>query len=196
MVEQNIEIKNQEILDYLGQMNAPVPGQSLTRDPENPAPYEQPPKYTDIKKALFGLFEIMTEPQMYTEIVTALKDGMPVVNLTETLLTDGFQKGAWNPDLMVQLIEPTMYMVMSMAEKAGVKYSIDDDDDPDILEADGETEKQFLTEFEKAINTKSKSIDKNVLPTDIKEELKNVEVPSLLEKKETDSLLAPTEGVI
>ena len=194
---EEVKVKNQEILDYLGEMNGPIPGQSLTNNPDEPAPWESPPQFVNMKEALYHLFGMMTEPTMYTEIVTGLKDGMPVVNLTEVILTDGFQKGAWNPDLMVQLIEPTMYMVMSMAEKAGVKYKIDEEDDPDIEEADGQREKEFFTEFEKAVKTKATKIDKNALPADIKEELKNVEVPSLLEKEQkTDSLLAPIQGVM
>ena len=194
---EEVKVKNQEILDYLGEMNGPVPGQSLTNNPDEPYPWERPPQFVNMKESLYHLFGMMTEPTMYTDIVTALKDGMPVVNLTEVILIDGFQKGAWNPDLMVQLIEPTMYMVMSMAEKAGVKYKIDEEDDPDVSEADGLREKEFQTEFEKAIKTKASNIDENALPSEIKKELKNVEVPSLLEKKqEPDSLLASTRGVI
>ena len=194
---EEVEVKNQEILDYLGQMNGPIPGQSLTNNPDEPHPWERPPQFVNMKEALYHLFGMMTKPDTYTEIVTALKDGMPVVNLTQTVLTDGFQKGAWNPDLMVQLIEPTMYMVMSMAEKAGVKYRIDEEDDPDVSEADGQREKEFQTQFEKAVKTKASNIDENTLPVDIKEELKNVKVPSLLEKEqEPDSLLASKKGVI
>jgi hypothetical protein len=194
-----IDVKNQEILDYLGEMNGPVPGQSLTNNPDEPYPWEKSPQFVNVKDALYELFGMMTKPETYTEIVTALKDGMPVVNLTETILTDGFQKGAWNPDLMVQLIEPTMYMVMSMAEKAGVQYKIDEEDDPNLEEVDGEREKEFFTEFEKAVNTKSKDMSKSSIPQEIQKELDNVEVPSLLGKPETietASLLAPTEGVM
>ena len=191
------EVKNQEILDHLGKMEGPIPGQSLTNSPDEPAPWERPPTYTTMNEAMHSLFDMLTEEEMYIDVVSAIGQGMPIVNLTEVILTDGFQKGAWNPDLMIQLIEPTMYMLMSMAEKAGVKYKIDEEDDPDIEEADGQREKEFFTEFEKAVKTKATKIDKNALPADIKEELKNVEVPSLLEKEQkTDSLLAPIQGVM
>ena len=194
-----VNVKNQEILDYLGQMDGPVPGQSLTNNPDEPYPWERPPQFVNMKEALYQLFGMMTQPDMYRDIVTSLKYGMPVVNLTEVLLTEGFQKGAWNPDLMVQLIEPTMYMVMSMAEKAGVQYKIDEEDDPNLEEVDGEREKEFFTEFEKAVNTKSKNMDKSSIPQEIQKELDNIEVPSLLNKTEpteTASLLAPKEGVM
>ena len=197
MAEEAIEIKNQEVLDHLGKFEGPIPGQSLTGNPDEPQPWEQPPEHVTLDGALNGLFEFMTEEETYINIVTALGDGMPVTGMTQMILEDGFQKGSWNPDLMMQLIEPTMYMIMSMAEKAGVKYRIDEEDDPDVSEADGQREKEFQTQFEKAVKTKASNIDENTLPVDIKEELKNVKVPSLLEKEqEPDSLLASKKGVI
>ena len=32
----------------------------------------------------------------------------------------GFREGKWNPDLMMMLIEPFMYLLMALAEKAGI----------------------------------------------------------------------------
>ena len=142
------EVKNQEILDHLGKMEGPIPGQSLTNSPDEPAPWERPPTYTTMNEAMHSLFDMLTEEEMYIDVVSAIGQGMPIVNLTEVILTDGFQKGAWNPDLMIQLIEPTMYMLMSMAEKAGVKYKIDEEDDPDIEEATPEEELQMFILYE------------------------------------------------
>ncbi len=182
-----MDIKNQEILDHLGQMQGPVPGQSLTADPDNPYPWEKPPKHTTLNSALHALFDFMTEEETYMDIVTGLGDGMPVVNLTETILQDGFQKGAWNTDLMIQLMEPTMYMVMSMAEKAGVKYKLDDEDDPDIEDADPQDELEMLTNLNKlAKNNIERTPDPaSNLPQEIQKEIETFEAPS--------SLLSPTE---
>ena len=186
MVTQEIEIKNQEILDHLGKMEGPVPGQSLTGNPSEPNAWEKAPTYTRLNDALYSLFDMMTEEETYIDIVNALGQGMPVVNLTETILTDGFQKGAWNPDLMIQLIEPTMYMIMSMAEKAGVKYRIDEDDDPDMEEASSEEE---LKLFKDLANVAEERLQSNkiepekILPREILKDIEALEVPqSLLEQ--------------
>jgi len=192
------EIKNQEILDYLGQMNGPVPGQSLTSDPDNPYPWEKPPTHTTINSAVHALFDFMTEEQTYIEIVSGLGDGMPVLNLAETILEDGFYKGAWNTDLMLQLLEPTMYMLMSMAEKAGVRYRLDDDDDPDIEDADPEEELATLNDLSKiAAGRIEEQNPETKLPQEIQQQLETLEVPeSLLSKptpepaQESESLLA------
>ena len=193
-----MDIKNQEILDHMGQMQGPIPGQSLTADADNPYPWEKPPKHTTLNSALHSLFDFMTDEETYMDIVTALGDGMPVGNLTETILQDGFQKGAWNPDLMIQLIEPTMYMVMSMAEKAGVKYRIDNEDNPDLEDADPQDELESLQELNKIarenITTENPAAK---LPKEIQEELKQMEVPeSLLSPTETPELTEETNSLL
>jgi hypothetical protein len=193
-----MDIKNQEILDHMGQMQGPIPGQSLTADPDNPYPWEQPPKHTTLNGALHSLFDFMTEEETYMDIVTGLGNGMPVVNLTETILQDGFQKGAWNTDLMIQLMEPTMYMVMSMAEKAGVKYRLDDEDNPDIEDADPQDELESLQELNKIargnITTENPA---SKLPQELQEELKQMAVPeSLLSPTETPELTEETNSLL
>jgi len=207
------EVKNQEILDHLGKMEGPIPGQSLTNNPDEPAPWERPPTYTTMNEAMHSLFDMLTEEEMYIDVVSAIGQGMPIINLTEVILTDGFQKGAWNPDLMIQLIEPTMYMLMSMAEKAGVKYKIDEEDDPDIEEATPEEELQMFKGLAKIAEDRirgSKKPPKEVLPREIAQQIENIEVPeSLLSKpsepipttETNNSLLAapsqqPQEGVM
>lgn len=196
------EVKNQEILDYLGQMNGPTPGQSLTNSPDEPYPWERPPVHTNLNEALYSLFDMLTEEEMYIDVVSAIGQGMPIVNLAEVILTDGFQKGAWNPDLMVTLIEPTMYMLMSMAEKAGVKYRIDEEDDPDMEEATPEEELEMFKGLTKIAEDRirgNKKTAQEMLPREIVKEIENIEVPeSLLSKKDepmttetNNSLLAP-----
>ena len=192
MALQEIEIKNQEILDHLGKMEGPIPGQSLTSNPDEPKPWEGPPTHTKLNEALYSLFEMMTEEEMYIDIVSALGDGMPVVNLTEIILTDGFQKGAWNPDLMVQLIEPTMYMVMSMAEKAGVKYRIDDEDDPDMEEATPEEEleafKGLARIAEQRVQGNNEKPAQENLPKEIIQKINTMVVPQSLLSKPSEPI--------
>ena len=176
-----MEIKNEEILNHLGKMEAPIPGQSLTNNPDEPYPWEKPPTYTNLNEALYGLFDIMTDEEMYINIVTALGEGMPVTNLAQVFLEDGFKKGAWNPDLMLLLAEPTMYMLMSMAEKAGVKYKVDEEDDPDIEDASPE---EVTGIFKGLANIAEGRIDdvkkEEVLPEEIIERIETIQVPESL----------------
>ena len=198
MAEEAIEIKNQEVLDHLGKFEGPVPGQSLTANPDEPQSWEQPPEHTTLNAALNSLFEMMTEEETYINIVSALGQGMPVTGMTQMLLQDGFQKGAWNPDLMMQLIEPTMYMIMSMAEKAGVKYRVDEEDNPEAEDASEEEVARMFTDLADIAEGRMKDTTKEeVLPKEIIERLETIAVPESLlarpeieEPIETDSLLA------
>ena len=45
---------------------------------------------------------------------------MPISDIAQMLLFTGFVKGKFNPDLMTLLIEPTMYMLLAIAEKVGI----------------------------------------------------------------------------
>ena len=198
MAEEAIEIKNQEVLDHLGKFEGPIPGQSLTGNPDEPQAWEQPPEHVTLNSALNGLFEFMTEEGTYISIVTALGDGMPITGMTQMILEDGFQKGSWNPDLMMQLIEPTMYMIMSMAEKAGVKYRVDEEDNPEAEDASEEEVAGMFTDLADIAEGRIDDAKKEeVLPEEIIERLETIAVPeSLLAKPETeepietDSLLA------
>ena len=198
MAEEAIEIKNQEVLDHLGKFEGPVPGQSLTANPDEPQSWERPPTHTTLNASLNSLFDFMTEEETYIEIVSALGQGMPVTGMTQMLLQDGFQKGAWNPDLMMQLIEPTMYMIMSMAEKAGVKYRVDEEDNPEAEDASEEEVAGMFTDLADIAEGRMKDTTKEeVLPKEIIERLETIAVhesllarPETEEPTETDSLLA------
>tara|TARA_Y100000385_G_scaffold269624_1_gene307843 strand:- start:500 stop:1105 length:606 start_codon:yes stop_codon:yes gene_type:complete len=110
----------------------PIPGQSLTSDPSSPAPYEKPPQYTSVHEASEEIFAGLIEEETYKEIMGLLSDGLPVMDIVQTLLFAGFKQGKWNPDLMLMLVEPAAYMILALAERAGI--------DPKIYQGEEEDE--------------------------------------------------------
>ena len=64
------------------------------------------------------------------------------------LLTLGFQAGKWNPDLMLMLIEPTIYMLLAIAEQIGIDPVLDREDDRDIESSEDDME--ILMDLEKS----------------------------------------------
>ena len=68
----------------------------------------------------------------------------PVTDIANLLLTAGFQKGKWNPDMMLNLLEPTMYMLMAIAEKAGIDPVLTRDEADVIIEDDEDNPRQDL----------------------------------------------------
>jgi len=190
-----MEIYNQEGVDAIGNAGKPIPGQSLTADPAEKKPFLASPQHTEFKEALDETVANLLLEENYMPIIQAVSDGMPITDIAMQLGYVGFREGKWNPDLMIMLMEPLMYTIMALAEKAGVPYRIDDEDN-------GEDEQEL--EMEKNNNIKNiakaklnKTINKpsNVLPSDIIEDIENLDMPDSLLSKPADEEELPQEGM-
>ena len=103
----------------------PIPGQSLTNDPSQPYNWEKAPEFTNSKEAMLYVFENLTVPETTANILLSLSKGIGVIDIASITLYTGFTEGKWNPDMMMLLMEPTMYMVMALAEKAELDFVMD-----------------------------------------------------------------------
>ena len=186
------ETKNysQDGLAFIANKKPAVPGQSLTNNPETPRPFEQAPKFVELQPALDTLFIQLTEPEAYRAIVDLVDGGNTISDVTQIILTMGFQDGLWNPDLMMILIEPTMYLIMSLVEKAGrLEYTIVRDDEDDMNDSQPEEEdvsqhERILVPAQHKANKTSKSV---TMPSTLSEKLDDLEVPeSLLQKPQEE----------
>ena len=179
-----MEQYNQEAVDAFANTGRPIPGQSLTNNPDEPRPFEGSPEFTNFKEALdYTAAELLLE-ENYTPMVLAIADGIPITDLVMQMGYVGFREGKWNPDLMMMLIEPFMYLLMALAEKAGIEYRIDDEDDDD-------DEDSLLEEKVKNISATLRAKEKGKipaggLPSDILQDIEALEMPK-------ESLLAKTE---
>ena len=119
--------------------NRAIPGESLTNDPENPAPFEKAPTFTSVHGASEYLWDAFIEPEEYVNLMSAVANGVPLIQITQAVLFTEFTKGSWNPDLMLMLIEPTTYMLMALAERAELPMVIyegelnDENDEEELL---------------------------------------------------------------
>jgi hypothetical protein len=117
----------------------PIPGSSLTNDPENPAPYERAPKFTSVHAASEYIWEKFIDPKVYVSLMGSISEGVPLADLAQIILFKEFQEGAWNPDLMLMLFEPTVYMMIALAERLDIPMTIyegdleDDDEEAELL---------------------------------------------------------------
>ncbi len=177
-----MEEYNQEAVDAFAQAGRPIPGQSLTSNPDEPRPFEGPPDFTNFKEALdYTAAELLLE-ENYTPMVLAMGDGIPVTDLAMQIGYVGFREGKWNPDLMMMLIEPLMYLLMALAEKADIQYRIDDEDDEDDEDSILEDKVRNIAETLKA--KEMGKMPKGALPSDIVEKIESLDIPkeSLLER--------------
>lgn len=183
-----------EGLEFLGQMQRPIPGQSLTNSPDSPYPWEQPPEFTEIQPAIESLYVSLTEDDAYEALVDLIDADNTIADAAQVVLYAGFQEGLWNPDLMTLLIEPTMYLIMGLVERAGrLEYKIDRE--PEV--EDEEDKLQQVTAMEKLLSQaaiqaeedKVSGVQKGVLPKEIETKLKEIQVPeSLLAPKNTEEV--------
>ena len=171
-------------------MERPIPGQSLTNDPEAPLPFEQPPRFVDKTDALEFLFASFVEEKKYLALMGALEQGMALMDLTKLLLVSGFQDGLWNYDLLLILIEPTAYMIMALAERADIDFVVIDPEEDDEADDEEKYGKPLPDEGRYSLDAgrKTKDLNKrigetmsvNTIPSDITERIENIEVPESL----------------
>jgi hypothetical protein len=166
---------------------APIPGQSLTNSPENNYAWEKPPEMVDLNTARQKIFLNLLEPKNLEEVQKLMINEVPVDAIAQTVLVEGFRQGKFNPDLALQLLEPTMYMLLAIAEKSGIEPTLDaegDEDDEDLdaeeaaqVKADSKT---FMKErgrrFQDARVFKPQSASVGV---DIKEQLDKLDVEKM-----------------
>lgn len=127
---------NPEEQNVFDPFDAPIPGASLTSDPDNRAPYETPPQITDPQAAIEEIFFRMVEdPENLDNMLDLMRDDVPVEDITQVLLFKGFADGLWTPDMVLNLIEPTIYILLNLAEYAGIEPVLYPEDDMDELDA-------------------------------------------------------------
>tara|TARA_Y100001980_G_C14500616_1_gene276627 strand:+ start:570 stop:1172 length:603 start_codon:yes stop_codon:yes gene_type:complete len=197
------EIYNQEAVDALVNAGKPIPGQSLTNDPDQRYPWENPPEYTDYKQALNFIADQLLDKEVYVPLMKGIGAGVPITDITLQMLQAGFEQGKWNPDLLMMLIEPTVYTLMALAEKANIQYRINGDEEEDMDE-DDEKDIQMMKQknLQELVNTKvsqESKVPSGVVPREILQQIDNMEMPESLlsreepQQQEEESLLARGE---
>ena len=197
------EIYNQEAVDALVNAGKPIPGQSLTNDPDQRYPWENPPEYTDYKQALNFIADQLLDKEVYVPMMKGIGAGVPITDITLQMLQAGFEQGKWNPDLLMMLIEPTVYTLMALAEKANIQYRINGDEEEDMDEDDEKDiqmmKQKNLQELVKTKVSQESKVPSGVVPREILQQIDNMKMPkSLLSKEEPqqeeeESLLARGE---
>jgi len=186
---------NQEAIETINPFAGPVPGESLTSSPESSQAWEQPPAYTSVREATQDIFLNLLEDEMLETVVTMLANGTPVGDITKMLLVSGLSQGKFNPDLMLLLVEPVMYMILAIAERVGIKdikLYRGEEDEPEPL--DQEETEIYLNESaahknsirnpreESFANLKVNNIGANQVDQELINQLENIDVSGLREK--------------
>jgi hypothetical protein len=171
-----------------------IPGQSLTNSPEQPYNWERPAEYSNPREAMLYVFETLTVPETTENILLSLNNGVGIIDIASITLYSGFLEGKWNPDLMTLLMEPTMYMLMALAEKADIPYSLEagDDEAPVEMSPDEQlsTIEKGISDLDKMKQVAAGRVNEQSVPQEVRKVIEETELsPSLLErvKEQTQS---------
>jgi len=169
----------------------PIPGQSLTNSSEEKRPWEQPPEKTTVREATQEIFLNILKDENLTAVTDLMANETPIEEITKVILMSGYEKGKFNPDLMLQLIEPTMYILLAVAERVGIRPVLDRpgeaEDEPDD-EFSADQNKKVSEENKKSIGSGGRFQDA-VIPTvssssvdpDMKKKLADLDVSKVKE---------------
>jgi len=148
--------------------NAPIPGESLTQNPDQKFPWEQAPEITDVDTAIKEVFIKLTERETLMELLNILNNGQPVDEIAQIVAYRGMSVGKYNSDLMLLLLEPIMYLIIAIAEEYEIEPVIYEGMDNDIAEEE---------DTDRAIESKPKpKINKASVPSSLLSRVK--ELPS------------------
>ena len=158
--------------------NAPIPGESLTTAPDMQKAWERPPQFTDPDDCMENVYLELTSDEALQELVNMINDGIPLDEIAQVVLYRGYTQGLWNPDLMLLLIEPTIYLLIAIADYADIKDYVlyeGEEDDPDA-KIYGDDEEPIVMDDDEG-QTPKRELEK---PTE------DVIAPSLLSKIKTE----------
>ena len=170
----------------------PIPGQSLTNAPDQPYNWEKPAEFSNPREAMLYVFETLTVPETTTNLLLSLSNGVGVIDIASITLYSGFLEGKWSPDLMLLLMEPTMFMIMALAEKADIPYSLEAGDDETPVEMSGdkavETLQGGINELDKMKQIAASRVSPQSVPQDVREIIEETKLaPSLLQRVEEET---------
>ena len=114
--------------------SSPTPGESLTTATDMPKSWERPPQYTDQGNAMEAVYMELTQIDNLRTLIDLIDEGTPLDEIAQVALYKGYTEGKWTPDLMLLLIEPTLYLLIAIADYADIKDYIlysDEENDPD-----------------------------------------------------------------
>jgi hypothetical protein len=180
---------NEDILNINLERRFPIPGMSLTTDPDNPAPHDRPPEFTNLHKALNYIFENAIEEENYSQFIKLMADGFPLMEVVQTVLFSGFYEGKWNFALMQLLIEPTTYIFLALCERADIDPTFFRDDLDDELDEEETIGMSFAEEKGKQVQVDMQQ-NKKAMPSVDKQMQAQIDA---IPQEQIDSLLANTQ---
>ena len=170
--------------------NAPIPGESLTASPDTPSAWERPPEFTDQDEAMRAVYLELTEEDTLRRLINIIDEGVALDEIAQVVLYKGYTAGKYNPDMVLLLAEPTIYLLIAIADYADIDdyvlYEGEEEDDPDTQIPGDDVTPINMDEDEEVIEERTKptaEVLSDSLLAKVKEELPG-KVEAAVEVKE------------
>ena len=167
----------EEFLKQSLERGRPIPGQSLTKPVDQKYKWESPPEIVEPKKAMYAIFTALTEKEATTNLLLSISNGVGVIDLASIVLYSGYLEGKWNHHLMALLMEPTMYMIMALAERADIKYVLESGDGEDTEMSPDEQVGVLNNSLEQMKKSVVGKVSDAAVPREIRKMVEEVEIP-------------------
>ena len=134
MVEINKTEPNEFEKANINPFSSPIPGESMTVSPETRHTWESPAKHTEVKPVMEEIFIQITKRENLIELLGLFMKKQPVDEIAQVILYKGITQGLFNMDLMLMLVEPTMYLLIAIAEEYDIEPIIYEEQDIDMAD--------------------------------------------------------------
>ena len=189
----------QEGIETIASMGRPIPGQSLTQNPNEVRPFEGSPEFVNFRAALDYTVSNLLEQEVIEPIIKNIASGTPIMDVVMQISYVGFREGKWNPDLMMMLVEPLAYVIMALCEKAGINFTIyrEEEEDEDNDDNDYESSQlEKLTDLSREKIGNITNIPQGAIPQEIEEKIESLDLRSLLSRDEPAPMEAEPESLL
>jgi len=102
-------------------LQAAIPGQSLTDEPRN-FPWERPPEIVDPDEAIRFHIDRISKEDVIDNVFFALEFGVPVKNLTDSIMTGAVSEGIHSIDISLIAAPIVRKFISQAAQTAGVDF--------------------------------------------------------------------------
>ena len=102
---------------------APVPGQSLTKEPKK-YPWESPPQFNTIDEVMTHYLNRFQDERVMFNLFSLMESKVPITAIAESMILHGFSEGLYNPDVGLLVANDLMEVLVAMAEEADISYEM------------------------------------------------------------------------
>ena len=107
---------------------APVPGQSLTKEPGK-YPWESPPQFNNIDEAMQHYLNRFQDEKVMFNLFSLMEAKVPITTIAGSMILHGFAEGLYTPDVGLLVANDLMEVLVAMAKEADIPYEMGVKDD-------------------------------------------------------------------